>query len=95
MAGIMVQETTRERAAQLAGAVSRFLDASRGRAIRVLGPAPAPVEKLQKTFRHQLLVKSATRPPLHELLDRLRRWLEEEKVAPTRVIIDVDPVSLS
>ena len=94
LAGIMVLESSRERAARLARAISDFLDTVRSGSIRILGPAPAALEKLNKTYRHQLLVKSATRPPLHLLLKQLRGFLEEKKVSPPRVIIDVDPISL-
>jgi primosomal protein N' (replication factor Y) len=94
LAGIMVQETSRERAARLAAEISTYLDSVRTPSVRILGPAPAPVEKLSKTYRHQLLIKSATRKPLHRLLAQLQTYLEEKKVSPTRVIIDVDPISL-
>ena len=94
LAGIMVNETSRERAARLARDVADYLDRVRPRSVRILGPAPAPLEKLNKTYRHQLLVKSATRGPLHRLLAQLQDYLEEKKISPTRVIIDVDPTSL-
>ena len=94
LAGIMVLETSRERAARLARGIGDFLDTVRTPRIRILGPAPAPLEKLNKTYRHQMLVKSAAREPLRRLLGQLRGFLEEKKVGPTRVIIDVDPISL-
>jgi primosomal protein N' (replication factor Y) len=94
MAGIMILETSRLRARVLAGEVGDFLESARGSTIRILGPAPAPLEKLNKTYRHQLLVKSATREPLRRLIGELQAWLERKKVGPTRVIVDVDPVSL-
>ena len=94
LAGIMVHETSRERAARLALDIGKYLDQVRTRSVRILGPAPAPVEKLSRTYRHQLLIKSATRKPLHRLLAQLQEYLEEKKVSPTRVIIDVDPMSL-
>jgi primosomal protein N' (replication factor Y) len=90
----MVQERSSERAAALAGRVSEFLDRERTRDIRILGPAPSPIEKVNKVFRHQLLVKAGSRPPLRTLLDKLRAHLEAERVGPTSVILDVDPVSL-
>jgi primosomal protein N' (replication factor Y) len=94
MAGILVLETSRDRASQLAREVGNFLDSARSSRIRILGPAPAPLEKIKKTYRYQLLVKSATREPLRRLLGQLQAWLEQKKVSPSRVIVDVDPVSL-
>ncbi len=81
-------------AARLAAKVSEFLDSVRTDEIRILGPAPASIEKLKKIFRQQLLVKSSSRPALHSALRRLQQHLEEEKIGPTRVIVDIDPVSL-
>jgi primosomal protein N' (replication factor Y) len=95
LAGVMVQERTSERAAALAKQIGDYLESERGRSIRILGPAPAAVEKVNRVFRHQILLKSATRPPLRELLEKLRIRLEQARVQPTSVIVDVDPVTFS
>ncbi len=94
LAGIMVLDRDAAAAARLARKVADFLDSVRTDSIRILGPAPAPLEKLKKVFRHQLLLKSSSRPALHEALHRLQQHLEEQKIGPTKVIVDVDPVSL-
>jgi primosomal protein N' (replication factor Y) len=95
LAGILVLDRDPAAASRLARQVSDFLDSVRTDAIRILGPAPAPLEKLKKVFRYQLLLKSSSRPALHEALEHLQRHLEEQKVGPTKVIVDVDPVSLT
>ena len=74
--------------------VAEFLDSIRSNAIRILGPAPAPLERIKHVHRHQLLIKSSSRAALHHMLERLQAYIEEKKVGATRVIIDVDPVSL-
>ena len=79
---------------KLRGDKPEFLDSLRSNAIRILGPAPAPLERIKRLHRHQLLIKSSSRSTLHHLLDRLRQHIEERKIGATRVIIDVDPVSL-
>ncbi len=94
LAGVMVLEGSRKRAAGLAREVGDFLDSVRTPSVRILGPAPAPMEKINRTYRHQLLIKSATRDPLHRLLAQLQSYMGEHKISPTRVVIDVDPVSL-
>ena len=71
-----------------------FLDSHRSNAIRILGPAPAPLERIKLMHRHQLLIKSSSRTTLHQMLERLQTYIEEKKIGATRVIIDVDPVSL-
>src|SRR5262245_58061981 len=94
LAGIMVLDRDAGGAARLAAKVSDFLDGVRTDESRILGPAPASIEKLKKIFRQQLLIKSSSRPALHSALRRLQQHLEEEKIGPTRVIVDIDPVSL-
>jgi primosomal protein N' (replication factor Y) len=94
LAGILVTDRDRSRAASLARDVGQFLDSHRSNAIRILGPAPAPLERIKSVHRHQLLIKSSSRAMLHQLLERLQRYKEENKIGPTAVMIDVDPISL-
>jgi primosomal protein N' (replication factor Y) len=94
LAGVMVTDREPTRAATLAREVGEFLDSLRSNSVRILGPAPAPVERIKKVFRHQLLIKSSSRATLHHMLERLQTYIEEKKIGATRVIIDVDPVSL-
>jgi primosomal protein N' (replication factor Y) len=94
LAGVLVGDRDPGRAATLARDVGDFLDSLRSNAVRILGPAPAPLERIKKVHRHQLLIKSSSRAALHHLLERLQAYIEEKKIGPTRVIIDVDPVSL-
>lgn len=94
LANVMVLERSNEKAKELAQEISDFLDGLRTPSIRILGPAAAPIQKLKRTYRHQLLIKSTSRANLHSTLNRLQTHLEEQNTSPTKVIIDVDPVSL-
>jgi len=94
LAGIMVADRDAIRAADTAREIGEYLDGLRSNAIRILGPAPAPLERIKRLHRHQLLIKSASRSTLHDLLRRLRHYIEDRKLGATRVFIDVDPVSL-
>src|SRR5437899_8556868 len=68
LAGIMVMDRDGGRAAKLAREVGEFLDTLRSNSIRVLGPAPAPLERIKQLHRHQLLIKSSSRGMLHRML---------------------------
>src|SRR5438093_8237851 len=94
LAGIMVADRDAVRAGNMAREIGEYLDSLRSNAIRILGPAPAPLERIKRMHRHQLLIKSASRSTLHQLLGRLREYIEDRKLGATRVFIDVDPVSL-
>ena len=67
----------------------------RSGAVKILGPAPEPMERKAGRYRMQLLLQSRERGPLHELLGRLvpavRDWPQTRRV---RWSLDVDPVEL-
>jgi primosomal protein N' (replication factor Y) len=94
LAGIVVTDRDKERAARESRAVSEFLGSLRGDSIRILGPAPAPLERVKRWHRYQLLVKAGSRTVLHQVLVALRGHLDGKKLGSTRVWVDVDPVSL-
>jgi len=94
LAGIMVTDRDPGRAADTAREIGEYLDSLRSNAMRILGPAPAPLERIKRMHRQQLLIKSSSRASLHHLLGRLRQYIEDRKFGSTRVFIDVDPVSL-
>ncbi|MFU8857146.1 MAG: primosomal protein N' [Deferrisomatales bacterium] len=70
--------------------------AGRGLGIDVMGPAPAPLERLRGRWRFQILLR-APGPEAGPLQRFLRRLLEEGALVPSRSVrvhVDVDPVSL-
>ena len=60
--------------------------------VMVLGPAPAPLERLRGRERYQILIKGKTAPQLTRTLARAR--LESHTTEETRTIIDVDPAGM-
>jgi primosomal protein N' (replication factor Y) len=60
--------------------------------VEILGPAPAPLNKVRGRFRWQLLLKSAGRSELHRLVAALRG--EVKLPAVVRLAIDIDPVDM-
>ena len=80
----------------------QFLQAARGAArllqsaeVRVLGPAPAPMERRAGRHRAQLLLHAASHAPLQKFL---RSWVPQvealSEAKRVRWSIDVDPVEL-
>lgn len=94
LAGIMISDHDPARAASTAREIGEYLDSLRSQVIRILGPAPAPLERIKRAHRFQLLIKSSSRATLHDMLERLQAHIEEKKITSTKVIVDVDPVSL-
>lgn len=57
---------------------------------QILGPAPCPLARINKRFRHQILVKS----PNILLLSSIGRYIiNKERPADARIEIDVDPLA--
>ena len=93
MANVLVRSEKQEDALAMSTELGRLLDPA-PEGLKVLGPAEAPVSKLKREYRYQLLIKAASRKRLNEVLQRLRRFAQERKWGPTALVIDVDPLTL-
>ena len=62
------------------------------RATQILGPAPAPIERMQGRVRHHLLVKAQDHREVHRLVGALRQLPRAPRGVD--VVWDVDPLSL-
>ena len=64
-----------------------------GERVQVLGPAPSPLERIQRKYRYQLLLKSKSSKRLHQMLYQLDQGLPRSKRGAERSV-DVDPQSM-
>ncbi|HJU86390.1 MAG TPA: primosomal protein N', partial [Gemmatimonadota bacterium] len=69
-------------------------DARRHEDLTVVGPAPAPLERLRGRWRHHVLLKATSPQPLDRVLRELARREEELVGGSSRLEIDRDPLSL-
>jgi primosomal protein N' (replication factor Y) len=93
LAKVLVRAEDREDAMRMSGEIETMLTPM-PEGLRVIGPGEAPVPRLKREYRFQLLLKSASRRTLAEHLARVRRHAIEAKWAATALVIDVDPMSL-
>src|SRR5579862_730819 len=93
LASLMIRATSEEEALTRSAALGRLLNPA-PEGVRVLGPAPASVARLKNEYRFQLLLKTATRKRLQEVLADVRRFVQDHKWNPASLAIDVDPMSL-
>ncbi len=97
---IRIEGTSQKRsikAAEEMGECGRRLLTKRlyGRTIEILGPSPAPLEKIKGKYRYQMLIKGKPANILHRFVEELVG--ETKKRWPGRGIsltIDVDPISV-
>jgi primosomal protein N' (replication factor Y) (superfamily II helicase) len=84
------QEPTQvsERAARIAELLAKR---AKTESTRVLGPAPAPIERIKQRYRWQVLVKSRER---YELRAALSGVASNQPHDDVRVSIDIDPVNM-
>ena len=96
LANVIAQDKTLEHAARVANEIGRFFAASVGESptMKILGPTPAPLAKLEGRFRIQFLLKAKSRAHLNTVLRRLVDHCERERIPRRSVMIDVDPVSI-
>ena len=93
MIRVIVRGTQEVQVAELADELARRLKsvASAGKC-RLLGPAPAPIEKLRGKYRYHLILHA---PQLDSLRDVLRRAQQELKSSEDlQWQIDVDPLDM-
>ena len=61
-----------------------------GDAVRILGPAPAPLARLQGRYRVQVLLKGKERAMLRDVMRAMKR----SQARDVRQVVDVDPFSM-
>ena len=92
LASVLVSSPDREKAEAAAAEVGRSLAAAaRGRDVRLSGPAPAPLERLQGRWRFQSLVRAPDRGAVLEVLELA---IPEPAPGGTQLAVDVDPQDL-
>ncbi len=92
-ANVVVRDQKQEEALRLATELGRLLMVP-PEGVKVMGPAEAPVPRLQNEFRYQILLKAAKRSILRMLLKQMRAHADAEKWRATTLMIDVDPITL-
>lgn len=93
LANLLIRSQQQQEAIDLAASIGQLITPA-PEGMKILGPAEAPVAKLRNEYRQQLLIKSTSRPKLHEVLERIRTYAREKKWPATALVIDVDPVTL-
>jgi primosomal protein N' (replication factor Y) len=93
LAVLLVKDRVYDRARAGAAAVARVLRDMARPSLQVLGPAPAPLERLRGAYRVQVLVKGASRKTMQVVLADLLARLDQRRSRVEGLVIDVDPMS--
>jgi primosomal protein N' (replication factor Y) len=82
-----------KRTAAMLAAVAHQHALVRDDSVQVLGPAPAPIERLRGRYRFRFLLRARERPALRAVVAAVARRIDEG-VAPARAALDIDPYSM-
>ena len=92
LASILVSSPDREKAAAAAGEIAAAASGAATRiALRLSGPAPAPLERLQGRWRFQILLRASDR---RSILAALEACVPERPPSGVQIAPDVDPQDL-
>jgi len=93
LAVLLVKDRVLDRARARATDVVRILRTLAARRLQIMGPAPAPLERLRGEYRVQILVKAPDRKEMQAALAEMLAELEGKSVRVENLVIDVDPMS--
>jgi primosomal protein N' (replication factor Y) len=89
------EKAVREHAYALAGILKRLVYRAEHKVVKVLGPTPAPIARLDSQYRWRLLLRGAKVRPMHEVLRAgLHEFARDHKKGRVSLTVDVDPVDL-
>ncbi|HXW15737.1 MAG TPA: hypothetical protein VEN79_14615, partial [Terriglobia bacterium] len=96
LANVIAQGAKLEQAAQVAKDVGNFLLPleQQTEGLKILGPTPAPLAKLEGRFRIQFLIKCTSRARLSTMLQRLVDYADQQGIAQRSLLIDMDPANI-
>jgi len=94
LANVIVRDANLENAIKWSRRLSEYFSPHEGKAVRILGPASAPLARLKKEHRYQFLLKSPKRSVMTKLLSGALSFCEANEIPGTAVLVDVDPLTL-
>ena len=94
LASLLVRDRKIENAIRWSRALAGFLAPREAQGLKVLGPAAAPLSRLKREYRFQMLLKAPKRPVLTQTLTACLKFCAAKEIPETAVIVDVDPTSL-
>jgi primosomal protein N' (replication factor Y) len=96
LANVIAQGSKLEQAAQVAKLVGDFLIPMERNVegLKILGPTPAPLAKLEGRFRIQFLMKCTSRARLSTILRHLADYADQQSIPPRALMVDMDPANI-
>ncbi|MFA5794547.1 MAG: primosomal protein N' [Candidatus Brocadiia bacterium] len=90
---ILIEGVNQEMIANLSGEISRRIESTLGPGVEILGPAPAPLERIRGRYRWHMIVKASNFSLLKQAADSVKDIIARYGKA-FLVTFDHDPISL-
>ena len=94
IANVILQSERLEEAAGWAAEIGRWFERARPEGVRVLGPAAAPIVKIKRIYRFDLILRAARRAAVGEALRGAMAFAADAGIPRRQMIVDVDAVHL-
>ncbi len=94
LANVLVRSDKLDDALRWSGILGKWFESTRHEAVRVLGPASAPIMRLKRDYRYHFVLKSPSREKLNITLRAMLVYANQQKIPRTQVIVDVDALWL-
>jgi primosomal protein N' (replication factor Y) len=94
LANVIIRSNQLDEALQWSGTLGKWFEQNRHEAVRVLGPAAAPILRLKRDYRYHFVLKSPSREKLNSTLRAMLAYATARKIPRTQVIVDVDALWL-
>jgi primosomal protein N' (replication factor Y) len=94
LANVIVRSSILDKAIAWSRELSQYFAPHNGDAIRILGPASAPLARLKTEYRFQFLLKSKKKAQLTKLLAGALAYCDVKEIPQTAVLVDMDPLQL-
>jgi primosomal protein N' (replication factor Y) (superfamily II helicase) len=94
LANVLIRSDQLDDALRWSGTLGNWFDKTRHEAVRVLGPAAAPILRLKRDYRYHFVLKSPSREKLHTTLRAMLAYAAQQKIPRTQIIVDVDALWL-
>jgi primosomal protein N' (replication factor Y) len=94
LANVLIRSDQLDDALKYSGWIGHWFKENEPPAVKVLGPAPAPIVRLKRDFRYHFILKSASREKMNGAIRAMLAFAWTKKIPRTNIIVDVDAQNL-
>ncbi|HWR16152.1 MAG TPA: primosomal protein N' [Terriglobales bacterium] len=94
LANVLIRSDQLDDALKYSGWIGHWFKEHEPPAVKVMGPAPAPIVRLKRDFRYHFILKSESREKMNGAIRAMLAFANEKKIPRTNIVVDVDAQNL-